>query len=47
MQARGGQVELLVKKAERDERRKQELVLVMNSSYNEVVKRLVSALMNN
>eukprot|EP00090_Calanus_glacialis_P021171 TRINITY_DN32670_c0_g1_i1.p1 TRINITY_DN32670_c0_g1~~TRINITY_DN32670_c0_g1_i1.p1 ORF type:complete len:592 (-),score=265.83 TRINITY_DN32670_c0_g1_i1:50-1825(-) len=44
-QARAGQVEHLVERAERDERRKQEQVLVMNSSYNEVVGRLVSAVM--
>jgi len=42
-QARAGQMEHLVERAERDERRKQEQVLVVNSSYNQVVERLVSA----
>eukprot|EP00092_Neocalanus_flemingeri_P038983 GFUD01042437.1.p1 GENE.GFUD01042437.1~~GFUD01042437.1.p1 ORF type:complete len:594 (+),score=252.69 GFUD01042437.1:63-1844(+) len=42
-QARAGQVEHLVERAERDERRKQEQVLVVNSNYNQVVGRLVAA----
>jgi len=42
-QAKAGQVEHLVERAERDERRKQEQVLVVNSSFNQVVGRLLSA----
>ena len=42
-QARAGQVEHLVERAERDERRKQEQVLQVNSNYNKVVDRLMSA----
>ena len=44
-QARAGQVEHWVERSERDDRRKQKQVLVMNRSYNEVVGRLVSAVM--
>jgi len=42
-QARAGQVEHLIERAEREERRKQEQVLQVNSSYNQVVQRLVTS----
>jgi len=41
-QARAGQVEHLIERAERDERWKQEQLLQVNSNYNQTIDRLVS-----